>query len=407
MPVLKFYATSSRPVEAKLINFDQIEEWIHEAEQRPTSASLIIEYVARRLRDLSSRNEELLAENIALRSGKKVEEYESRIANLEYQLDLLKRQVGGDLSLVMPAAPPETICLLVYNNKGQVLRIDLPVADLTSGSVVANLAQLAAGGPPRLLVTSSTEELLFVFDSGRTVALPADDLPAVNATAKLEWKHGQLIEPRGGEELAVITPIARMTLFDYCIQTSRRGCAKRMMKTSFEAGVAKTFVGAGVKAKPDKTCDLTLCGKEDSLALVTREGFLVGIDVGQLPYTIEEIFKIGPTDYVVSSFVLGRKSSLLVMTHNGKAINREVGWLEKVNSFKGRGQPIFSSSRREAGVRVSGAAAVDDTDWAASLGADGSIRLYQVADLLQAGAVGDGAEIAEFVTFSAPKPGKG
>jgi hypothetical protein len=64
-----------------MINPDQIEEWIHEVEQRPSSAGLIIEYISRRLRDLTARNEELLAENISLRMGKKVEEYESRIAN--------------------------------------------------------------------------------------------------------------------------------------------------------------------------------------------------------------------------------------------------------------------------------------------------------------------------------------
>ncbi len=75
----------------------KIEEWIKEVEERPTSASIILQYISNRLRDLTDRNEELLAENIALVSGKRVEEYEQRIAHLEYQLELLKRQLGGDL----------------------------------------------------------------------------------------------------------------------------------------------------------------------------------------------------------------------------------------------------------------------------------------------------------------------
>jgi hypothetical protein len=37
-----------------------------------------------------------LAENIILHDGSRVTEYETRIAHLEYQLDLLKRRLGAD-----------------------------------------------------------------------------------------------------------------------------------------------------------------------------------------------------------------------------------------------------------------------------------------------------------------------
>jgi hypothetical protein len=47
-----------------------------------------------RLRELTERNEELLAENIALENGTRVDEYRKQIAHLEYQLDLLKRRFG-------------------------------------------------------------------------------------------------------------------------------------------------------------------------------------------------------------------------------------------------------------------------------------------------------------------------
>ena len=80
-----------------MISPDKIEEWIREVEERPSSASLILRYIANRLSELASWNEELLAENIELRSGRKVEEYESRIASLEYQVGLLKRQLGGEV----------------------------------------------------------------------------------------------------------------------------------------------------------------------------------------------------------------------------------------------------------------------------------------------------------------------
>jgi hypothetical protein len=54
-----------------MIGLEKIEEWVQEVEARPGSAPNILRYISRRLRDLSERNEELLAENILLRSGKK------------------------------------------------------------------------------------------------------------------------------------------------------------------------------------------------------------------------------------------------------------------------------------------------------------------------------------------------
>ena len=83
--------------EHPMVTPEKIEEWIKETIERPESAPLILQYISGRLRDLAERNEELLAENIALTSGKRVEEYERRIAHLEYQLELVKRQLGGEL----------------------------------------------------------------------------------------------------------------------------------------------------------------------------------------------------------------------------------------------------------------------------------------------------------------------
>ncbi len=394
-----------------MINPDQIEEWIHEVEGRPSSAPLIIRYIATRLRDLTERNEELLAENIELRTGRKVEEYESRIANLEYQLDLLKRQLGGNGDWKAPAAVVETINFLVYNVKGQVLRVETAVNALASGKEVARFANAPeTGGLPRLLATSSTEELLFVFDSGRTQAMPVTDILAAEA-GKTDWRNAYLVEPHGGEELVTVLPAARMTLYDCCIQVSRRGCAKKMMKSSFESHVAKSFIGAGVKGKPDKTCNLVLCGKDDLLVLASREGYLWCLDVSQLPYTIEEVLKLSATDYLATSFVLCSdpdqkpedKQSILILTNNGKAIHREANWLEKPASYKSRGQPVFSPARREAGARVVSAIAAQENDWGAALSGGGSVTVHKISDLLVSGSLSadQPVDILEFVTFAA------
>src|SRR5512147_2416324 len=108
---------------------NKIDEWMKEAEERPESAAMIVRLIARRLRELTERDEELLAENIALQNGTRVEEYQKRIAHLEYQLDLLKRRFGvADASLVeLPAKPDEasTLSLLVYNPQGRIFRLEL------------------------------------------------------------------------------------------------------------------------------------------------------------------------------------------------------------------------------------------------------------------------------------------
>jgi len=116
-----------------------------------------------------------------------------------------------------------------------------------------------------------------VFDSGRTVALQAGQVTA--AAAELDWRQAHRILPRPGEELAAVLPINSLALAEYCVQVSRRACAKLMPKASFQALIAKGSVGAGIKRRPDKTALLVLCGREDGLALATREGNLVTLPV--------------------------------------------------------------------------------------------------------------------------------
>lgn len=386
-----------------MINQDQMDEWIREAEERPQSGAIIVRFVTQRLKALTERNEELLVENIDLRSGKRVEEYEQRIANLEYQLGLLRRQFGGELptgSAVMPAV--DTLSFLVYNTKGQILRAVVPVDEIQSGAGVARFQETQAlldGGPARVLVTHQHEEVLFVFDSGRTSALPVDNLPG-QAANQLDWRDAYSADPHAGEELVTVFPIGKMTLFDYIIQTSRRGCIKRMMRTSFEQHLSKNFIGSGIKQAPDKTFALTFSGKSDYLVIATREGFIQSQEVGQLSYTTEESMKLSATDYLVSAFVVGQKPSILIVTHTGKIIHRETGWLEPAASNKSRGQAVFSQSRREAGTRVIGAAALDENGWGAALHLDGQISVHQASDLFADGNLSTTSELVDFVSFA-------
>ncbi len=126
------------------MSFNQkIDEWIKEAEARPESALTLLRLIAGRLRELTERNEELLAENIALENGTRVEEYQERIAHLEYQLDLLKRRFGAQ-GLELDDIPvetdePFTTSLLVYSGRGRILRVELTTEETELGHLADKL----------------------------------------------------------------------------------------------------------------------------------------------------------------------------------------------------------------------------------------------------------------------------
>jgi len=388
-----------------LISPDKIDEWIHEVEERPASAELIIRYIARRLSELAERDEELVAQNIELLSGRKVEEYESRIASLEYQLELLKRQLGGEIVLpsVTPSIAPiqEKLNLLLYNPLGQVLRLEMNSTKLATGQTITGISGTAApdGLPPMLLATTTQEELLFIFDSGRTVRRPASQLPQANGD-QLDWQKAFIEEPRVKEELAAIQPIGKMPLFELCIQASRRGYVKKMKTSFFTAHLEEDYIGSGVKVRADKTCGLTFANKQDLFVMVSQEGFIFSMLADRLPTSIEEVIQLGITDHIVSTFITGQKPSILFITQNGKAVHRETGWLEPANSFRSKGQAILSKERREAGIRIVGAAPVEETDWGAILLSDGVLKVHKLDELLAAGSVVSGGPADQILSFS-------
>jgi hypothetical protein len=405
-----------------MITPEKIEEWLKEAEERPGSAGLLIRYIANRLSELSARNEELLADNIALRLGHKVEEYESRIANLEYQLELLKRQLasntGGEPADAgpggrLPAQPPARagLALLLYTPQGQVLKAEVDealtpgpsprVEEGKAGAPVARLSgMLDAQAPPGLLLVRAHEELLLIFDSGRTVALPAAGLTA-NPAQALDWSQASLYEPRGVEALVAIAPISRMALADFAIQASRRGCLKKLPESFFESCVAKDFIGTGVKLPADQTFGLTLCGKDDQVVLVSQAGFVAGAAVERLPFTIEEALRLASNDHLVTAFALAGREALLFVTHNGKAVQRAASWLEPAVSAKSQGQALLSPSRRAAGVRIVGAAAAAPEDWGLALLSDGTLTAHRLGDLLDRGALLPPDSPLEVLAFAA------
>jgi DNA gyrase/topoisomerase IV subunit A len=386
-----------------LVTHEKIEEWVKEVEERPSSAPTIIRYIANRLSELSRRNEELLADNIGLRTEKKVDEFTSKIANLEYQVNLLKRQFDGvpNFEIKNPAiARPNSANLILYNNQGQIFKCVVLIDSLVAGNPVAmfqDAQSWASHEMPRFLVTHAQEELMLIFDSGRTAAISVEALPERDAQS-LNWQNALLREPRSGEQLTAVVPIAKMGLYDYALQISRRGFAKKIMESSFESFLNNNFIGPGIKAQPDKPFGMAFARKEDSLVLISQEGLILSMDVGRLPFAVEEILQLSPSDHLEAIFTVAKSTpgapaagepapTLLVITEGGKVVNREISWIESASSFRSRGQALFSKDKRSAGVRIAGGGLAGHSDWGFALHTDGSFTCHKVGDLVASGSL--------------------
>jgi len=390
-----------------MITPEKIDEWLKEVEQRPESAPLIIQFIANRLRDLAAWNESLRAENIALISGNRVEDYERRIAHLEYQLDLLKRQLGGDLTEEGQAAAQstrrETTSLLVFHAQGQVLRVAIDPGEFVDGAILGQLQGdlTQSDEPPRLLVVPSSEELLFGFTYGRVAAHPVESLAQVAPGEQWEWANAPVPEARRSKEmLASLTPVARLALAEFFVLVSRKGYVKKILTSMAATILSQQYIGMGTVLPADKIFETLLCGKKSRIVLVSHEGYLLCLDAGRLHFSIEEAMRPGPTDHLAAALVVDPGKTILVMTQVGKVVALNYEELETALSLKTKGQAVFSGQRRASGVRVAGAAAVSETDWAVALHADGQITLHAVSSLLGRGTLPVQDELLAFATLT-------
>lgn len=374
----------------------KIDEWMKEAEARPESAVTIVKLIARRLRELTERNEELLAENIALQNGTRVEEYQKRIAHLEYQLDLLKRRFGADESLLaeLPARAAEisTLSLLVYNTYGRLFRLEVNPGVQTLGRILDET--LASSEQPRLLAVPSNEEVLLLFTSGRVSTCAVSSLPAVEAGSAWTWNQAALPdEPRAGEMLACIAPLSHLPLSEFFLQVSRRGCVKKTMTSLAQSILGNHYLGKSTLQKSDQPFDVMLCQKKDRFAFVTLEGKLLGLDVDALPYNAEDRIRLTASDYVIASFVPHPDESMIFVTQTGKVIQRASDNLDLSKSGLAKGQALIPPARLEQGVRFIGAASVREEERVVALDATGSLNVHSAEAMIGAGSIAAGGLI--------------
>jgi DNA gyrase/topoisomerase IV subunit A len=368
----------------------KIEEWMKEAEARPESAVTIVRLVAKRLNELTARNEELLSENIALQNGTRVEEYQKRIVHLEYQLDLLKRRFGAD-----EAAPGElptnhveesTLSILIYNTYGRILRIEFNADVQSLGQLVDET--LPSSEQPRLLAVPSNEEVMLLFTSGRVSTCAVHNIATVELSDEWTWNQAALPdEPRAGEFLACVMPISHLPLSEFFLQVSRRGCVKQTMTAMAQSILGNHYIGKGTLQKSDQPFDVMLCNKKDRFAFVTFEGKMIGLNVDELSYSAEDRIKLTASDYVIASFVPDAAESMLFVTQTGKVIHREYESLELSKSPLARGQALISPTKLDQGVRFVGAASVRDKDRIAVLDSKGNLSIHVAGSIIGSGSI--------------------
>jgi len=369
----------------------KINEWMKEAEERPTSAIAIVKLVANRLRELTERNEELLAENIALENGTRVDEYRKKIAHLEYQLDLLKRRFGVDdvssveLSATL-AVEDSTLSILIYNARGRVFRMELDKDAKEIGQIAGDI--VGSDEPPRILAVRSNGEVSLLFTSGRIETYPVGNIPTVELDHNWNWEQAALIdEPHAGELLTCISPFSHLPLSDFFLQISRRGCSKKNMTSLAQSILDNHYIGKGALQKSDQPFDLMLCHKQDIAMFVTYEGKVIALDVDDLSYAIEERIRLSATDYVIASFIAQPQSQLLCVTQSGKVIQRESKSIDTSKSATAKGQALIPPSRLGQGVRFMGAAAVQDGDQVVVLDATGRLKILEAESMIGAGSI--------------------
>lgn len=362
-----------------MINQANIGEWIREVQERPESAPLIIREIANRLIELDKLNEKLRAENLELSTGLKVYQYKDNIAELEYQLEILSRQLDPTTTLYT-----DTLNLLIYNRRGQVIKLAFNPADLASGAVLASFKdQLTPEtGNIHLRSVNPKEELLFLFDSGRVVCSPVENLP-LTEKKDLKWAEAYHEDLRNDRELIVVLPIGKMASFEQCLQLSRRGYARKVLRTFFQKYISQGNVGKGIDlSNPvDAPLNLTLCNGDELFVIVTKQGYVLGRPANNLPIAGERAIKLDPDDYVVTSFILKEEQSLVVVTQEGRAVRLESSWLKPAAGLGGKGQSIWPKSKITAGIQVAGAVAAGNNDWGVGLKQDGALVAVKISDI--------------------------
>jgi DNA gyrase/topoisomerase IV subunit A len=332
-----------------------------------------------------------------------VKEYERRIAELEFQLDLLKRQLGSG-----GGTPQlETTSLLLFNDKGQIIRLAVDDANLAGDQPFSRIE-----GTPHILshsygvvTATSFDQLLLVFSTGRTASLPVEQVPLSTGSGG-GWARAYQADLRSMEELACMLPITRLHAYDCCIQVSRFGAARKIAIQYFKTFVSNNNIGKGVKFNFDRILNLTLCNETQLLVLASRGGNLLSLSASALPVALDEIMRFKVNDYVVSALALDPGQTMVAVTQNGAAYAQNQAWLQPAKAGDRRMRQLLPEKRAEDEA-LAGAVALGGTDWLIVYRDDGTFTAYRPGGLSNRKtilAAGQDARVLAVANYSPSQP---
>ena len=261
----------------------------------------------------------------------------------------------------------------------------------------------------------SSDELLFLFTSGRIATLPlssiqgeASWLDGVNPDqpSSITWESAAIpAPPRTSETLACIVPISDLSLADFFVQVSRRGYVKKIRIGMADGILQNRYIGMGIHKPPDRTFDLLLFQSSDRIALVSWEGSLVIHEVKDLPVSLGQAQRLTSTDHLVRMLNVETDKSLMVMTNIGKIIHLSKERLQPTETIPAKGNTLFSARRKDEGVRVVDAICVTDKDFGCVLGKSGTLSVVSIARLSDSGKVDAESEILAFCNLLGDRSG--
>ncbi len=382
-----------------MITQAKINEWIRQVEAAPVVAPILIRQITDRLLELDHENEDLRAKNLELSTGNKVRQFEKKIAELEFQLDLLKRQsTGGDFQVAHTSRS-----LLVYNDRGQLLRLQLEETELVQGQTFAHIEgtpdlQSYSSG---LLAVNDYDQLLLIFSTGRTSILSIEELPP-GMPDTLDWAGAYQIELRSLEELIWILPVTRMHAYDYCVQVSRFGYARKISNQYLNTFIANNNIGKGVKFNFDRILNLVFCNDNQLLVLVSKAGNCLGIDTRALSVTLDEIMRFKVNDYIAAASIFAPGEMLIGITQNGRVYFQNQSWISSGKNGEQKVRRLFPA-KKEAEI-VAGAVTANSADWLLVLNDAGCLSAFKPGNFIRQGELISTDSDARIVSLAALPP---
>jgi DNA gyrase/topoisomerase IV subunit A len=376
-----------------MITRARIEDWIRQVQAAPAAGPIIIRQITDRMLELDAMNETLRAENLELTSGNRVREFEKKISELEFQIDLLRRQVGpgqpssGQPGSGQPIEAPTAVQmhdLLLFNDHGQLLHFQLAPSALVDRTTVARVGSSAMPEAYRggLVATSLRDRLLFLYSSGRTADLALEDIPIVSGET-LDWDQSHNLQIRSMEELVAVIPITKLSWASHAIQVSRFGYARRLANSYLQSFISSHNTGKGVKFDFDRVLNLVLCNEEDLFVAVSKAGTVLSQSAGNVPVSLGEMIRFKVGDFLVAAFTLDADQSLLAVTQSGVAY-RHPASLYQTSKPAERKTRSVGSEKSEAGPlagALAGAAAAGNEDWGVILSEDGALEVFKASEI--------------------------